>query len=170
MTNHIHSNAIHSAVQLSLIALLSYWCGVYFTKIFHSASAGTGGLWAVMSGIMVRQEARGKTWTAAWLHLPGTVVGALVSAAILSALPFSALGMACAVFAAVLLCHAIGIPDHSDKAALTVAVVMVVSSMQPTLHPVINAALRFSEACLGASVAAWLIYARERLETLYESP
>ena len=169
MTNPFHSNAMHSAVQLTLIALLSYWCGVHFTKYFHGASAGTGGLWAAMSGIMVRQETRGKSWISAWLHLPGTVVGAIISAVMLSLIPFSLVGMTCAVFAAVLLCHAVRIPDQSDKAALTVVVVMVVSSIHAALHPVTNAALRFSEACLGAAVATLLIYVREKLENRCES-
>ena len=169
MTNPLHSEAIHSAVQLTLIAVISYWCGVHFTKFFHGASAGTGGLWAAMSGIMVRQEVRGKTWASSWLHLPGTVVGAIVSAAILSWSPFRLVGVACAVFAAVLLCHVMRIPDHSEKAALTVVVVTVVSSIHAALHPVTNAALRFSEACLGAAVAALLIYVREKLDNRCES-
>jgi uncharacterized membrane protein YgaE (UPF0421/DUF939 family) len=150
-------DATRVAVQIALVSLSSYLCGVYFTGFFHSASAGTGGLWAVMSGIVVLQETRRKTWSSAWLQILGTLVGTIISAAYLSSLPFSAIGMAVSIFATVLLCHASRIPDHARLAALAVGVVMVVSSLHPTLHPIQNAALRFSEACIGTAMAALAI-------------
>lgn len=126
-------------------------CGVYFTDFFHSASAGTGGLWAVMSGNVVLQGTRRKTWSAAWLQLLGTFVGSLVSAAYLLSLPYSEIGMAACIFATVLLCHASRIPQHARLAALAVGVVMVVSSLHPTLHPILNSIPRFGEACIGTA-------------------
>ena len=153
----IGRDSIRVAVQVALVALSSYLCGVYFTGAFHSASAGTGGLWAVMSGIVVLQETRRKTWSLAWLQILGTLVGSIVSVAFLSVLPFSAIGMAASIFATVLLCYALRIPDHARLAALAVGVVMVVSSLHPTLHPTQNAALRFSEACIGTAMAVLAI-------------
>ena len=147
-------DAIRLAVQIALVALSSYLCGFYFTSLFHSASAGTGGLWAVMSGIVVLQDTRRKTWSSAWLQILGTLVGSIISAAYLSTLPFSALGMAAAVFATVLLCYGLRIPEHARLAALAVGVVMVVSGLHPTLNPLVSAALRFIEACIGTAMAA----------------
>jgi uncharacterized membrane protein YccC len=146
--------AIRVGAQLALVTLLSYVCGVYSTGFVHTASAGTGGLWAVMSGNVVLQATRRKTWSSAWLQLLGTFVGSVVSAAYLTALPYSEIGMAVCIFATVLLCHASRIPEHARLAALAVGVVMVVSSLHPTLHPVLNSVLRFSEACIGTAVAA----------------
>jgi hypothetical protein len=65
--------------------------------------------------------------------------------------------MAACIFLTVLLCHATRIPDHARLAALAVGVVMVVSSLHPTLHPVVNSVLRFSEACIGSAMAALVI-------------
>jgi uncharacterized membrane protein YccC len=53
----------------------------------------------------------------------------------------------------ILLCHAARIPDHARLAALTVAVIMVLSSENPTLNPVLSAALRFTESCIGTAIA-----------------
>jgi len=149
----IDRNALRTAVQIAFVSLASYVCGVYFTSLFHSASAGTGGLWAVMSGNVVLQATRRETWSSAWLQILGTFVGAIVSAAYLSLLPFSVVGMAGAVFVTVIVCHVFRIPDHARLAALAVSVVMVVSSFHPTLHPVLNAALRLAEACIGTAMA-----------------
>ena len=149
--------AVRLAVQVALVSLSAYLCGFYFTSLFHGASAGTGGLWAVMSGIVVLQETRDKTWSSAGLQIIGTLVGSIISAAYLSTLPFSALGMAAAVFATALLCFVLRIPEHARLAALAVGVVMVVSSLHPTLDPLVNAALRFGEACIGTALAVLAI-------------
>jgi uncharacterized membrane protein YccC len=150
-------NAARLAAQLALVTLSSYVCGGYVTGVFHTASAGTGGLWAVMTGNVVLQPTRRQTWSAAWLQLLGTLVGSLVSAAYLMLLPYSEIGMAACIFATVLLCHASKIPDHARSAALAVGVVMLVSSLHPTLHPVVNSVLRFSEACIGTAMASLVI-------------
>jgi uncharacterized membrane protein YccC len=146
-------NAIRTATQIAFVSLASYVCGVYFTSFFHSASAGTGGLWAVMSGNVVLQQTRSQTWSSAWLQILGTFVGAIVSAAYLSTLPFTVAGLAVAVFATVLFCHVSRIPDHARLAALAVSVVMVVSSLHPTLHPVLNSVLRLAEGVIGTAMA-----------------
>ena len=83
----------------------------------------------------------------------GTLVRSIVSAVYLSWLPFSALGLAASIFVTVLLCHAARIPDHARLAALTVAVVMVLSSLNPTLPPILSATLRFGESCVGTAMA-----------------
>ena len=150
-------NATRVAAQLALVTMSSYVCGVYFTGFFHTASAGTGGLWAVMSGNVVLQATRRQTWSAAWLQLLGTFVGSIVSAGYLMVLPYSEVGMAACIFATVLLCHASRIPEHARLAALAVGVVMVVSGLHPTLHPIVNSVLRFSEACIGTAMAALVI-------------
>jgi uncharacterized membrane protein YgaE (UPF0421/DUF939 family) len=147
--------AIRTAVLIAFVTLSSFVCGVYFTSFFHHGSAGLGGLWAVMSGNVVLQVTRRKTWSSAWLQILGTFVGAIVSAAYLSVLPFSIAGMAGAVFVTVIVCHVFRIPDHARLAALAVSVVVLVSSFHPTLHPVLNSALRLAEACIGTAMAAF---------------
>ena len=149
----ISRDAARVALQSALASLVSYWCGFYFTSFFHGASASLGGLWSLISGLVVLQATRRNTWSSAWLRILGTLVGAIISAAYLSLLPFTALGMAASMLVTILLCHAARIPDHARLAALTVAVIMVLSSENPTLNPVLSAALRFTESCIGTAIA-----------------
>src|SRR5512136_963982 len=123
-----HREAVRTGVTIAFVSLVSYALGASFTGFFHSASAGTGGMWAVMSGNVVLQATRRETWSSAWLQILGTFAGAIVSAAYLSVLSFSVAGLAGAVFVTVILCHVFRIPDHARLAALAVSVVMVVSS------------------------------------------
>jgi len=42
------------ALQIALVCLAAYLGGFYFTHLFHGASAAIGGLWALISGVVVR--------------------------------------------------------------------------------------------------------------------
>jgi uncharacterized membrane protein YccC len=128
-------------------------CGFSLTSLFHGASAGIGGLWSLISGIVVLQSTRRNTWSSACLRILGTLVGSIISAVYLSRLPFSAVGMAACIFATVLLCHTVRIPDHARLAAITVALIMVMSGIHPGLSPVLSAVLRFCESCIGTAIA-----------------
>lgn len=145
------------AAQIALVSLASYACGEAITGYVHGASARTGGMWALMSAIVVLQQTRGRSVSVVWRHILATLVGALVAAAYLSVLPFHVIGLAASIFVGVLLSHILRIPGEASLAALAIGVVMVVSSLHPTLHPVLSAALRFVEACVGTVMAALVI-------------
>jgi len=153
----ISRDAARIALQIALVSLASYACGSYFTGLFHGASARIGGLWSMVSGIVVLQATRRTTWSSAWLRVLGTLIGSIIGAVYLSLLPFSAIGMAVCIFGTVLLCHAARIPDHARLAALTVAVIMVLSSVNQALSPILNAALRFAESCIGTALAVLVV-------------
>ncbi len=146
-------DVLRIALQASLVCLAAYPGGFYFTRLFHGASAAIGGLWSLVSGVVVLQATRRDTLASAWLRVPGTFIGAAISALYLSFLPFNPFGMAAVIGVVMLLCQILGIPDHARLASITVAVIMVLSSVHPGLNPVLNAALRFSESCIGTALA-----------------
>ena len=146
-------DALRIALKISLICLGSYMGGFYFTHLFHGASAAIGGLWALVSGVVVFQATRRDTLASAWLRVLGTFIGATVSAVYLSFLPFNPFGMAAVIGVVMLLCQVLGVPDHARLASITVAVIMVLSNLHLGFNPVLNAALRFIESCIGAALA-----------------
>ena len=87
------------------------------------------------------------------LRVLGTLIGAMLSGFYLYLFPFSPVGMAVSVGLTVLLCQMVEVPDHGRLAAITVALVMVISSGNPELSPFANAALRFIESVIGAGTA-----------------
>ena len=149
----IKYDAARISVQVALVSFLSYSAGIHFTALFHGASASLGGLWSAISGLVVLQGTRRDAWSSASLRIVGTAVGSGVSAAYLSIMPFSAVGMAATMFITVLVCYGVRIPDHARLAAITVSVIMVTASLNPTMNPIQNAALRFSESCIGTAMA-----------------
>jgi hypothetical protein len=64
-----------TALQIALVSLASYICGEAVTGYFHSASAKTGGMWAVMSAVVVLQPSRGESAPRVWRLIAATLIG-----------------------------------------------------------------------------------------------
>jgi len=142
---------LRMAVLSAAVSTLAYLGGSRFTALFHGASAVVGGLWSMISAVVVLQATRRETITSASRRVLATLIGAVISAVYLVVFPYSLVGMAVCIGATVLLGQVTGSPDHARLAAITVAVIMVTSSVSPTLSPILNAALRFAESCIGAA-------------------
>jgi uncharacterized membrane protein YgaE (UPF0421/DUF939 family) len=139
--------------QIALSALLAYVIGFSFTSLFPGYLPKVGGLWSAISAIVVTQNSRKETISSASLRVLGSGIGALMSALCLSVFPFHPLGMAATIFITVLLCMVCGVPGHARLAAITVIVIMVTASLDPSLNPGLNALLRFLESCIGTGIA-----------------
>jgi uncharacterized membrane protein YccC len=154
----LHADSIRLAIQMALVSLFSYLLGFHFTRLFHDASAGTGALWSVISGILVLQAEWRGTESSAHIRVLGTLVGSIVSALYLSVRPFHPVAMAGCILVTVLICHVLRLRDHARLASLSVAAILILTSLNPSLSPLVSAALRFGESCLGTAMA--LILAR----------
>ena len=141
------------AVRTAAVCLASYVAGASFTALFHTGTAILGGVWSVVSGIVVLQATFEDTRGSAMLRVLGTFIGATIAAIYLMLFPFHPLGMAAAGGVTVLLCQALTVPDHARLAAVTVVIVLAVSVADPAIRPVLNALLRFLESCIGAGIA-----------------
>ena len=106
----------------------------------------------MVSGIVVLQATTRDAWQSALLRVLGTLIGATIGDLYLQFFPFSVIGMAASVGLTVLLSQALNVPDHGRLAAITVALIIVISTGAPELSPFINAALRFAEAVIGAGI------------------
>jgi uncharacterized membrane protein YccC len=146
------------ALRTAVVCFASYVAGSAFTGLFHAGSAVIGGVWSVISGIIVLQATLEDTRGSAKLRVLGTLIGAVVAALYLAGLPFHPLGMAVAVGVTVLLCQALRVPDHARLASITVVIVLAVSVADPTIRPALNALLRFFESCIGAGIATLAVF------------
>ena len=151
--------AVRIAIQDALVCLLAYLAGFYFTRTLYGSEMQIGALWSVISGIVVLQATRRDTMATAWLRTLGTLIGSIISAVYLLLLPFSPIGMALSIGITILLCHVCRVPDHARLAAITVAVIMVVSAAYPHMNPLVNAGLRFGESCIGTALAVLAVLA-----------
>src|SRR5215468_2186981 len=124
-----------------------------FHWIIHGRSSSIGVLWSVVTGMVVLQATTHDAWQSALLRVLGTLIGATIGDLYLQFFPFSILGMAASVGLTVLLSQVLNVPDHGRLAAITVALVIVISNGDPELSPFINVALRFIESAIGPGLA-----------------
>ena len=142
----------------ALITLLSFYLGARFTAIFHGASAQIGGLWSVISGLVVLQSTIRETLKSSLLRIIGTFIGALICALYLWLFGFSLLGMALCAGLTLSICYMLDIFEYARLAAATVVVIAVVSSRSPDISPFLNAFLRFAEAAIGVGICIVCVY------------
>ncbi len=143
----------------ALITLLSFYLGARFTAVFHGASAQLGGLWSVISGLVVLQSTIHETLKSSVLRMIGTFIGALICALYLWLFGFSLLGMALCAGLTLAVCYLLDIFEYARLAAATVVVIAVVSSRSPEISPFLNAFLRFAEAAIGVGICIVCVYA-----------
>jgi uncharacterized membrane protein YgaE (UPF0421/DUF939 family) len=142
----------------ALITLLSFYLGARFTAIFNGASAQIGGLWSVISGLVVLQNTIHETLRSSLLRIIGTFIGALICAIYLWQFGFSILGMALCAGLTLSICYMLDIFEYARLAAATVVVIAVVSSRSPEISPFLNSFLRFAEAVIGVGVCIICVY------------
>jgi len=85
-------NRILTSMQTIIVIVAAYSCGFYFTEMFHEPTSFVGGLWAVISGIIVFEITAMDTLQSAKTRIIGTFTGALISGVYLILFPFSIIG------------------------------------------------------------------------------
>jgi uncharacterized membrane protein YgaE (UPF0421/DUF939 family) len=151
--------ALIIALEGVLITLLAYVLGSRFTAIFHGASAQVGGVWSVISGLVVLQSTIRETLKSSLLRTIGTFIGALICAVYLSLFGFSLIGMALCAGLTLAVCYLLDIFEYARLAAATVVIIAALSQTSPGVPPFLNAFLRFSESTIGVGVCILSVYA-----------
>ena len=68
------------ALRTAIVCFAAYVAGASFTSLFHAGSAILGGVWSVVSGIVLLQATLEDTRGSAMLRVLGTLIGAVVAA------------------------------------------------------------------------------------------
>ena len=141
-----------------LITLLAFYLGSRFTAIFNGTSAQVGGIWSVISGLVVLQSTIRETLKSSLLRTIGTLIGALLAGLYLSIFGFSVLGMALCAGLTLSICYLLDIFEYARLAAATVVIIAALDQSAPQVPPFLNAFLRFSESSIGVGVCILSVY------------
>jgi len=146
------------AAEGVLITLLGYYLGSRFTAIFNGPSAQLGGIWSVISGLVVLQITIRETVRSSLLRTIGTFIGALLAAIYLSLFGFSVLGMALCAGLTLAVCYLLDIFEYARLAAATVVIISALDQSHVGGSPFLNAFLRFTESTIGVGVCILSVY------------
>lgn len=133
--------------------LLAYLTGIYASGSIHSASRWMGAMLSCTSVITVLQmPSYEESIRPSIMRVVGTFLGAVIAYIYLRLLPFSVVGMLCAVFALEALCMLLDIYKYGRIATITMVIILLVKQMSPDSNPIINCSLRFFESAVGVGV------------------
>ena len=163
-------NIVLVTLQNIIIVVGSYFCGYYFTSLFHEPTSFVGGLWAAISGIIVIEGMAGDTLRSAKIRIIGTLSGAIISGVYLLLFPFSLVGYAACIAAGVLFCYVFRVQNAIKLTGITISVILIVSTIEQELHPIINAGLRFAESAIGTAVAIVAAFTTHYLKKYFSKP
>jgi len=145
-------------IQSVLLVVGSYLLGYYFTELFHHPTSYVGGLWAAISGIIVGESTAKDTLHSAKIRIIGSLTGAIICGFYLSFFSFSILGYCICIAIGVLVCFLLKIQHSIKLTAITISVILIVSTIEHELHPVKNATLRFVESAIGSGLAVTVAF------------
>lgn len=151
-------NVISVTLKSVFLVVGSYLCGFYFTQMIHEPTSLVGGLWAAISGIIVFENTAPDTLHSAKIRIIGSLTGAIVSGIYLFFFPFTILGFSICIALGVLLCFLFEIQHSIKLTAITISVILIVSTVEKELDPMLNAGLRFFESAIGTSLALLVAY------------
>ncbi len=136
-----------------LLVTVAFLGGFYFTSMFHKPTSLIGGMWAAISAIIVIEATHKETLSSAMHRVLGTLVGSVVSGTYLILFQFSLFGFAATVGVGMLICYLFHIEKAIKLTTITIAVVLIVATVDNDLHPYINAGLRLTESAIGSGLA-----------------
>ena len=154
----LNKSIVSVGIWNMVIALLAYLCGFYFTALFNEPTSAIGGLWSVISGILVVESKLVDTLRSAKYRIVGSLIGSVVSGIYLFYFPFTVIGYSVCIGIGVLACHLLRIPQHVKLTGVTISVVMIVSTIMHDLNPFLNAGLRFVESGIGTGIGVFVSY------------
>jgi len=150
--------ALIVATEGILITFIGYYLGSRFTAIFNGPSAQVGGVWSVISGLVVLQSTIRETIQSSLLRTIGTFIGALLAAIYLWLFGFSLLGMALCAGLTLAICYLLDIFEYARLAAATVVIISALDQSAVGGAPFLNAFLRFAESTIGVGVCIISVY------------
>lgn len=151
-------NIFSVTLQNIVIVFCAFLCGFYFTGLFHEPTSFVGGLWAVISGIIVLESTARDSLRSAKARIIGTLIGSIISGIYLYLFEFSILGYGICVGVGILICHILKLKQAVKLTAITISVILIVTTIEKELHPMINAGLRFAESAIGTAIALLVAY------------
>ena len=147
------------AIKTGIAAGLSLFFGLAFSQLMQRPDSLVSGMWCVMSAIVVTQAHLGGTYKASWIRFLGVFIGSVMGALFTVYFGADPLSLGFSICGTILLCSLFGIKESVRIASLSVAVVLILWGLRPTISPWTFALYRFLDSTLGILIAVFVAHA-----------
>lgn len=146
------------AFENLIVATVSFLFGYYVTSSLDHSAPVIDGLWAVISGLMVWEPTPKKTISAVKNRIKASLIGASIACIYLLFFEFHVVGLGVCIFTGTLINYSLNFQKGIKPTGITIAVVLLISTMNHDINPVLNSSLRMLEVLLGCAVAIMVAY------------
>jgi uncharacterized membrane protein YccC len=141
------------AIRSGIAGMVAFTLGTYITHYLDRPDRLASGLWTTLTAIIVLQAYLGSTYKASWNRFLGVLIGSVMGALFTEYLGPGPWQLGLCVFATVIVCALIALPESYRVASVSAAVVMVLWSFNQELSPWIFGFYRFMDTCIGIALA-----------------
>ncbi len=168
----VYRSSLLIAIEMTLAATFSLLLGSWLGHYLKIDQVIVGGLWSVISTILVIQATNQEAFSAAWLRILGSLIGAILAGILVGAFSYHLWVFSVGIFISVIICALAKLNNAMRLSCITFAIILVIGELTPQMNPWLNSAGRFLESLVGVIIA--LIIAlplkpvRKKLRLAYE--
>jgi len=141
------------AIKSAVVAALSLFVGVSVSRLMGRPDKFISGAWCVMTSIVVLQASIGGTYKAAWKRFLGVLIGSFMGGIFTITFGTNPLSLGISIGLTVMTCCSIHLKESYRIACLSVAIVMVLWGLNPTLSPWQFSLYRLVDSTIGILIA-----------------
>jgi len=151
------------SVEAGLAGLASYLLGIELGNMLHAPSVQIGGLWCMISSLVVLQSLLQETKQAAVIRIVGSFLGALITAIVCGFWGYGYWQLLLVIFISIYLMNILSREQAARLSSTTAGVIVVIGIMHPDAPAWANSLARFVESLMGVSMAVFVVMVSERL-------
>lgn len=157
------------AMRNGIAAGLALFVGNLLSEALDRPNPIVSSLWTCLTTILVLQAHLGGTYRAAWMRFLGLIIGTIIGGAMTATFGSDSLTLGLSVAITIILCSIFKLQESFRIAVASVAVIMIVWQLNPSISPWLFSFYRFIDSCFGILIAVgiahsvWPSQAREKL-------
>ncbi len=142
-----------TALEASVTALIGFLLGAWISHYLHAGSPLIGGLWAMISAVIIGHVNYREMLNNAKNRVLGTLIGVLISWIVFSFMGYHDESFFIGMLLSVMICAFFKLSLYR-LSCITVAIIFAVSQVGGIyISPWVNASSRFLESCVGVAIA-----------------
>lgn len=156
--NYFDKVQLQTAIKSGITGAAALFLGVQLAHIMDRPNKLVSGLWTVMTALIVVQAYLGATYTAAWERFLGTLIGSIFGGLFTILLGAHPLSLGISIFLTISVCSLFKLENSIKIATISVAAVMVLWGLDPTISPWTFAFFRFLDSMAGILIAVFIAH------------
>ncbi len=149
--------SFYLSLEAGATGLLSYIAGILLGTFIESKNIQIGGLWCMISALVVLQSLLQDTKQASFIRIIGSFIGAIIAALICEIFGYGYWQLFLVIFLSIYVVNVFLEEKAARLSSATAGVIVIIGLMHPEQAPWLNSLMRFLESTLGVGIALFMV-------------